>query len=377
MRHQVGMIAFFFITMGFSQLGSPTLISEQLNENDLIQRPEFYILDWKDGTKLKEKPTKLSIEIDYMGLKEVNVLVDTENRYVLYTSDILSPVCADGVCRLMEIRLYWTLLGEYAGFDYYRNAPLTKHNHDEFIFSDYLKLHQLLMDNNSILKRRKIDELVKKPKWPEMVGVDALAGATIKEIKESVVDGALYSCYTAWHLVHGPIKDEIKNSTLSLLDDDMVLRMLDSNNTDYQMFAMKKLTENQYEANYLRIAEIFESGIPLLRAFIVKNLPDSFWNSEELQKPFWKSFSKVDINSRSLLLNHLTEVSEVVLEDLSKQLNVMTKNQINEFLKFLDKRESLSPRLMKNLTAFVESKNDTYAYLVKYFLEGTQKKGKK
>jgi len=368
MRYQVGMIAFFLMTMGFAQFGFPTPIPEQSKQNGLIQRPEFYILDWKYGTRLKEKPTTLSIEIDSMGLQEVNVLVDTENRRVLYTSDISTPVCADGDCRLMEIRLYWTLLGEYAGFDHYRNAPLTKHDHDEFLSTDYLKLHQLLMDNNSILKRRKIDELVKKPKEPEMEGVDAVTGATIKEVKESVVGGALYSCYTAWHLVHGPIKDAIQKRTLSSLDDDMILRMLGSNNTDYQMFALKRLTEIQYETNYLRIAEIFESSIPLVRTFIVKNLPDAFWNSQELQKPFWKSFSIVDINSRSLLLEHLNTASQRILEDISSQLGIMTKNQLKAYLDYLGGLEQLSSSIKKNLRSFAKSSTEKYDYLVEEFL---------
>ncbi len=372
MSYKVEILAFFFVAAGFAQFGTPTLISEQARQNGLIQRPAFYILDWAYGTQLKEKQTTLSIEVDSMGLQEVNVLVDTEERPVLYTSDILTPVCADGDCRLMEIRLYWTLLGQYAGFDHYRNAPLTKHDHDEFQSADYLKLHQLLMDNNSILKRRKIDELVDKPKQPKMEGVDAVAGATIKEVKESVVGGALYSCYTAWHLVHGPIKDAIQKRTLSSLDDDMVLRMLGSGNTDYQMFALKRLTENQYEANYLRIAEIFETGIPLVRNFIVKNLPDSFWNSEELQRPFWKSFSKVDINSRSLLLNHLAEVPEPVLENLSVQLKNMTKNQIKVFLAHLEESESINSLIQTNLKAFSNSDTETNAYLVKIYMEDFQ-----
>lgn len=372
MSYKVEILAFFFVATGFAQFRTPAPILDQSGQNGLLQRPEFYILDWEYGTQLKEEPIALSIEVDSMGLQKVNVLVNSEERPVLYTSDVSTPVCADGDCRLMEIRLYWTLLGEYAGFDYYRNAPLTKHDHDEFLSADYLKLHRLLMDNNSILKRRKIDELVDKPKQPKTEGVDAVAGATIKEVKESVVGGALYSCYTAWHLVHGPIKDAIQKRTLSSLDDTMVLQMLGSSNTDYQLFALKRLTENEYEAHYLRIAEIFESSIPLVRTFVVKKLPDSFWSSEKLQKPFWKSFSKVDINSRSLLLDHLSEAPKTVLEGLSVELTNMTKNQIKVFLDYLEESESVSASIQANLKAFSNSDTETYAYLVKIYMEDFQ-----
>jgi len=367
MKTLIVAIAFFFMHLGMAQFGD---IGELGGfQKGINQKPEFYILNWQPGMQLAEKTTALSIEVDSMGLQPLKALVDVNGRTVLYTSDISTPVCADGDCRSMEIRLYWTLLGEYAGFDRYRNAPLTKHDHDEFLSADYLKLHQLLMDDNSILKRRKIDELVDKPKQPEMEGVDAVAGATIKEVKESVVGGALYSCYSAWHLVHGPVKEQIKKRTLESLDNEKLFTMLQSNNSDYQLFVLKKLSESQYESNYVRIAEVFEIGIPLVRTFVIKNLPESFWDSEQLQKPFWESFSKVDINSRSLLLDHLENSPESVMKNLSGQLKGMTKNQLKIYLEYLASSEKINPQIKANLENFSSSDTEINAYLVTYFLE--------
>lgn len=367
MRFGVGMIAFFFMTLGFAQFGPPNGIPS--NGKDLDRRPEFYTLNWDYGLRLKAASTDLAIEVDSMGLQEVNVLLNTANRPVLYTSDISTPVCADGECQLMHIRLYWTLLGAYAGFDRYPGLPLTKHDHDEFLPNDYLKLHQLLRDDNSILKRKKIDELVDRPKQPETEGVDAVAGATIKEVKQSVVAGALYSCYTAWHLVHGGIKKAIQERTRSSFDHNLLLTMLASENADYQMFALKRLEENQYEEHYIRIAEIFKTSIPLVRTFIVKNLPGHFWNSEELQMPFWLSFSEVDINSRSLLLDHLHEAPESIIEGLSMQLKNMTKNQIKLFLAHLEGFKSLNSSIQTNLEEFSNSDTEANAYLVKMYMD--------
>jgi hypothetical protein len=325
MKSKVSKLVFFAVTIGFAQFGPPSGIAKLPYQSGLVEAPEFYILDWKFGTQLNEKPTALSIVVDSLGKQKVNVLVGHDDHEVLYASDISTPVCADGECKLMHIRFYWTLLGQYAGFDRDPNLPLTKNDHDEFQYLDYLKLHQLLMDDNSILKRRKMDELVQKPKQPKMEGVDAVAGATIMEVKESVVSGALYSCYTAWHIVHGPIKDEILQQTIASLDAEVVLNMLNSRHADYQLFALKRMDEKQYEKNLVRIASIFGSGIPLVRNFIIKNLPDSVWNLEKLQQYFWNSFSNIDINSRSLLLNHINKASPKVSNDLSEQLPSMTK----------------------------------------------------
>src|SRR5690606_27133137 len=163
MRILISIILFFWITIGFSQFGFPIGLERGPQKDPFQERPEFYVLDWKEGTKLTSNETGISIEIDSMGLQNVDLLKDKDGKPIVYVSEISTPVCADGNCRLMDIRLYWTLLGDYAGFDRYPMLPLTKHDHDEFLIEDYNKLHNLLIDNNSILKKRTIDELVEKP----------------------------------------------------------------------------------------------------------------------------------------------------------------------------------------------------------------------
>lgn len=369
MRHVVRTIVFFLAAVASAQFGTPNAFPNSEQEQRLIQKPEFYTMEWDQGKQLVQKRTPLYIEVDSLGRQDVFMLVDTKNVPVLYASDISTPVCSDGLCELMHIRTYWNLLGKYAGFDRYPDLPLTKYEHEEFLPNDYLKLHVLLKDNNSILKRKEIDELVEEPEEPKIESVDAVAGATITEVKESVVSGALYSCYTAWHLVHGAVKDEIKDHTLSLLNDDMVLNMLHADDTDYQLFALKNIGEDQYGKNYKRIAEIFKTGIPLVRTFIIKNLPDSFWASEKLQTPFWDSFAQVDINSRSLLLEHLDKAPEPVVEDLSTRLGAMTKNQLKAYLQYLAGAEAISPFIKENLIVFSNIDAEIYAYITASFLE--------
>ncbi len=370
MKNSLGVIVFLLLAVCRAQIGASIHTLPQGDQDEvLIDRPEFYLMDWDQGTKLIEKETPLSIMVDSMGRQEVRMLTDEKSNPVLYTSDIETPVCADGECRLMHIRLYWTLLGEYAGFDRFPGLPLTKHDHDEFLQADYLKLHHLLSDKLSILERRSIDELVVKPEQPEVEGADALSGATITEVKESVVAGALYSCYVAWHLVHGAIKEDIKKYTMSLVNEEMVRTMLNSNSVDYQMFALNRLEIEKYPEYVDRISEIFESGIPMVRSFIIKNLPDVFWNTEKLQRPFWNNFAKVDINSRSLLLDHLESASIATLEDISSQLGAMTKNQLKSYLQHLEEQRIKSRIIHKNLENFSSSDSEKYAYLVAQYLE--------
>ena len=58
---------------------------------------------------------------------------------------------------------------------------------------EYEKLHQILSESASVLANYEKEDLVQDI---EEEGVDGVSGATINEIKESVISGAVYSCYT-------------------------------------------------------------------------------------------------------------------------------------------------------------------------------------
>lgn len=335
----------------------------------LDKAPEFFVLEWKEGTRLSPKKTDFFIEVDSLGRQGVVALLDKNDKPVLYTSDISTPVCADGECKLMHIKLYWTLLGRYAGFDRYPELPLTKHDHDEFITADYQKLHELLINEKSTFKNRRIEQLVEKPTMRHVNGVDALSGATIAEVKRSVVSGALYSCYTAWHIVHGNIRKILREHTLTILNDTILNDMLYSENQEYQVFVLERLDKAKYVEHYEQIARIFITSTPLVRSIIAKSLMVKLKDSPDLQRPFWEAFSDVDLGTRSLLIKQLDVAPEFSSENLSTELHVMSKNQLKAFLGHLSEKKSLDSKVHANLKEFANSDKDTFAYLVKSYLD--------
>ncbi|MEX0312660.1 MAG: hypothetical protein AB3N18_00670 [Allomuricauda sp.] len=336
-------------------------------------KPEFYTMQWVNGTVLMTKKIPLQIEVKDMGHQDIELLLNNDETPVLYAANIVTPVCADGECRLMYLRFYWNLLGEYAGYDRVLEEPLTKHDHDAFLEEDYRKLHLLLQDPHSVLRGREIEDLVEKPEPIEVNGVDAVAGATITEVKESVVEGALYSCYMAWHLVHGDIKEKLKQYTISRYDQSLGEQMLKSDEYDYQLFALRRLTQDQFLDYQDRILELLKSSIPLVRTYIIKSLPQNYWKDEQLQLRTWECFAAVDINSKSLLLNHINSASERVLKLLSRNLETMTKNQLRVYLQSLNKRKNIEQETIENLQTFSTSNQATYGYVVAEFLENYEK----
>ncbi len=362
----IALLCFLFSEKREASFSSPL---ENCLKNTLIdEAPEFFVLDWKEGTRLTSEPTKLFVEVDSSDKQEVVALINDRKEPVLYAADIATPVCADGECKLMNIKLYWTLLGEYAGFDRYSKMPLTKHDHDEFGEQDYQKLHELLADAKNLIGRRRIDQLVEKPKKRTVNGVDAISGATIARIKESVVSGALYSCYTAWHLVHGDIQEQLKANTLSILTKQMIVDMLYSINQGYQIFGLQNIDLTEYQEHYKQIAKVFETSTPLVRSILAKRITSKYRNTPNLQKPFWEAFDIIDSGSRSLLVKYLDEAPDYVSEILSTKLGTMSKNQLRTFLEHLSEKEKLNYGVRANVREFANSKKETYAYLAMDFL---------
>lgn len=360
------------LMLSFGKIDSSLEYGAILQSEVIIDKaPEFFVLDWQDGTSLKSQKTNFFIEVDSLGKQEINMLVNQDKEPVLYTADISTPVCADGECKLMNIKFYWTLLGEYAGFDRYPMMPLTKYDHDEFLQEDYQKLHELLADDKSLMGRRTINQLVEKPKMRTVNGVDAVSGATITRVKESVVSGALYSCYTAWRLVHGTIQEELKANTLSILTEKMTIGMLYSRNQEYQIFALDNIEDTKYKEHFSQVADVFKTSTPLVRSIVAKRITSKFEDSPELQKPFWEAFDKVDSGSKSLLLKYLKDAPDYVSIVLSSKLDSMSKNQLRTFLNHLSVGLEFDSKVQDNLKEFSNSET-TYAYLAKEFMKDAQ-----
>jgi len=338
----------------------------------MARPPEYYVLEWKEGTQLTPTKTEFYVEVDSMGRQEVLALVNERKVPALYAAEIATPVCADGECKLMNIKFYWTLLGEYAGFDRYPMMPLTKYDHDEFEEKDYQKLHKLLADEKNLMGRRRIDQLVEKPKMRTVNGIDAVSGATIARVKASVVSGALYSCYTAWHVVHGDIQEQLKANTLSILDKQMTLDMLYSINPEYQIFAMENMDTVDYIEHYKQLAKVFRTSTPLVRSIIAKRLTTKFKDAPDFQKPVWEAFDTVDSSSKSLMVKYLKEAPNYVPEILSTKLGAMSKNQLKGFLRYLSENDGWSAKTRNNILEFSKSENQTYAFLAQEFLKDLQ-----
>jgi hypothetical protein len=292
---------------------------------------------------------------------------------LLYYSDIHTPVCIDGVCKPVYVEMYWDLLGNYVGYGEYPNRPLTKYDHDVFLTEDHEKLQDLLLDRNSILDRKSLDDLydLRGAAGERIeyngIEIDGISGATKSEIKSSIVSGALYSCFRLWNLAHGDASQKVRENLPIIYSGALAKRFLTSDFGAYRYYAVRQLEGSDF-ADFGPILRVFERGNPLTRKHILKKIPDSLMVQSHIHTPFYQMFSVLDGSSKTLLLEKLS-LAPAAAPSLSSHLDKMTKNQLRTYLEHLKTSpESLPLEARSNLELGAKNKAIAHAYLITQFL---------
>lgn len=313
--------------------------------------------------------------LDSLLFHQLELLSDSQGNPLLFYSNIHTPVCIDGSCKPMYIEVYWNLVGDYVGYGVFEEELLTKFDHELFEKADYERLHTLLLDKNSILKRKELSDLFDVNAKPaekityQGKEVDAVSGATKKEIKESVVEGALYSCFTIWHLVHGEVRNKMRQHTDSVYTLELADYFLNSEYGAYQLYAIQQMDSLMMAHSLPRLLEICTGAKPLTRIYLLKKLPRSLWSKGAVSEQLFPAFAELDVNTQTLLLKKLEYADPVVLERLSAQGALMTKNQLKMYLAFLRLQpKPLLPAILANLKSLVASQQHPYGYLIAEFL---------
>jgi hypothetical protein len=229
--------------------------------------------------------------------------VDDQMYYVCI---LKTPVCNDTLCQMVQIKIFWDLIGDYIRYDTLPGYPLTKNDHLPFTVVDYNKLQTTLKDGNSILGRKSENELLDHNRKRYSEKIDAVTGATDLQVKNAVVDGALYTTYTLWHLVNGEIRQELSDCTRKNYNSAIEQQLLSSGNTNSIIFALKRLNDKDYVDRFQEIIQIMEKGQPLVNFYIAKNLPPDVFLPDENIKSLEMIWQELDPNTKSVLKIYLS-----------------------------------------------------------------------
>jgi hypothetical protein len=254
--------------------------------------------------------------------------VDKNNQPQYYTRNILTGVCINGECRLVNIDLFWTITGRYLGFEMPPGEFLSRTKHKPFVPEDYNRLHMLLADPLSPLAHYSLKELVPPVDSTKTNKVDAVSTATIAAVLDYIVKGAVYTTYTLWHIVYGQTKREIENLTAQQLTPELTMKLLESKNIDDQVWALNHIPGKvEIDSKLLHKIMDYISGDDVYLAERSLNaLQSEILAKDSIQQQLANIYSHSGFLQQRLILEKLKDapvLQPVLLHQLAEQLSQM------------------------------------------------------
>lgn len=291
-------------------------------------------------------------------LLEVNLVYDTADLPAYYQCWVLSPVCDDGLCRLVELDVHWDLLGNYRRFVVPEGKPLTKWDHLEFTEDDYLKLHEILGDERSLLGTvSEVGDLFEQDTKKVSEKVDAVTGATKETVKKAVVDGAVYSSYTLWHLVHGEISDGISSRVPDIVNDDLLSKFLRSDHYPYQYYAVDYLVDHGEITNHLdELQHMLRRADSFVARATLKEIVGVVHTEKRFQMFLVDWLKSADYYTQQSIFKTLSsnELYPEVLESLTSDTDPYNERQMLQIIDIVDRQYgNVSRKTLKNLNGFI------------------------
>lgn len=240
---------------------------------------------------------------------EVRLSYTSNGEPEAYYCHIDTPVCEEGLCKLMVVDVYWDLLGNFLRYELPEGEALTKMDHEEFTDEDHAQLRKILSNRSSILRDYPVGDLVDRRIVKKSDNVDAVSSATRVDVKEAVVSGAVYSTYVLWHIVNGSIASRIAEHSKPFLTEERVDKMFYSTNFYYQYYALKAISSEDSLKYMDEIMHLVKNGISYIPYFAIEKLPASAWGKDPYQRTLLEFFRQTDFELQNFILNRIETVS--------------------------------------------------------------------
>ena len=300
----------------------------------------------------------------------LQLALDKAGRPLYYFRNIFTPVCYTGECKPVFVNFYWDLLGNYLLYDLPQGEPLTKLDHKVFKETDYEKLQEILAKPNSLLASLKITDLIVPGTENLADSVDARTGATLKTIKNEVIPGAVYTCYTLWQIAHGTVVAEMERITETYNSQQLLHRFLSSGNYQYQYWAVGKVMDT-----HGRITPGFETDIRniisgkniFIARYLLQQVHPDFLTGKSQQRWLWQTYAGSGYPAQITILRKLKTIplqAELIKQLVNTFINANTE-QSALILALLQQAPALPlPQLAEQLTtADAEKAANIYSLL--------------
>ncbi|TPN86231.1 hypothetical protein [Aquimarina algicola] len=297
-----------------------------------------------------------TFEIKHPGKGENNVetvilteIRDENDKFpVEYYMDVESVICYENLCKIVPVRIFWNVMGEYQRYKMINGAALEKYEGEPYTKEDYEKTHQILKNINSPFKTVRIDEILTTVKSHDIV--DAVAGETLLEMdEEDTVHGASLTCYTLWHWTHGDIVSKIRDLTGNSFQTKQFERYLTSKKTDQQLFAIEQMTRIMLYNDVLRetlITQVISNNALLLKTLHYVEKTNSSDYFSIVKTLFFKGNKQIRIAMLNSLLKTKHEITTAYFEEFCLNLpNLSSYQEIALFLRLRSQRNLNSKKI--------------------------------
>ena len=259
-------------------------------------------------------------------------------------------VCPEGLCRIVRVTIYWDALGHYQRLECPADAPLTRMEHEPFTSDDYRKLDRILKDRQSVLGRLAAKALVEQQPEQEQQRdptevIDGWSGATPQTVRDSVVEGAVYTTWTLWHWANGEIVPHLRAWTAQRATPELLRRLLRSELDREVEFALRHVqahhaSDEQFADDAFQAME--DAGrlehVELALNFVSRAVRDE----QRLHERLIDSLGRMDAHTSRPLLSYFASQPDLpaeTLEGLSGALERLPYFQVHRILLLLEQRE--------------------------------------
>lgn len=311
-------------------------------------------------------------KVDSLVTSDIYLLSDSLNQPQFYASHLATAVCADDLCRPVNINIYWDLLGNFLSYQTPVSDPLTKFDHILLTPEDHKKLRKILADTNSLLRDYAPEDMIDKRVVVRSSTTDATTGATIKSFEDDIVQGAVYTVHTLWHFVNGEIPKKILQQTEKAIDERLTRQLLTSGNAAYQSYILENLPTAQLAKFKIEIRELILSDNTYVPHYAIEKLVPETWSNPEQQNWIMERFMKMTYSVQNALLEKFSQkqLNANALSLLIAIAPIMQRNQLAKTFTILENNIKPSNKIsIDKLTILQTSKTEELAALATQLLK--------
>ena len=140
----------------------------------------------------------------------------------------------------------------------------------------------------------------------------------MSEVKEAAIEGAVYSCYTLWHIANGPVTDSLQEHTINSLNRDLVRKLINQEDPHLYYFLIQHIPEADFALYLPEVLEAIKKGEGYFAKNAIEKLPAELLCEIESQEFFTAHYQNLDYFAQVALLEKLEAgcVNEDLLEVL-------------------------------------------------------------